>query len=138
MSNNPNDEMEEILRDKTKKKHATRGVGGILASMWREILFDLEINGARFDFLCNQFIAKARKGMGDSRVSNYFNRGNLRRELAKPKMTFKALIKALKLLEVIELTISFDLKFRSGKVSYHKKTIDVASALDEYEGIEED
>ena len=102
-----------------------RGIGGILAGLWRQCLHDLNLPPSRIEFLCNQFIARARKGLVDARVANYFNRGNLRRELEKPKMTMKVYIKALKILDVVNVKIAVELTHRSGQKSIHSTSVNI-------------
>ena len=102
-----------------------RGVGGILAGLWRQCLHDLNLPPNRIEFLCNQFIQRARKDLVDARVANYFNRGNLRRELEKPKMTMKVYIKALKILDIVNVKIAVELTHRSGQKSIHSTSVNI-------------
>ena len=126
-------DMTAILKDPDKLMYETKGVGGILAKLWRVVLFDLKVSDTRFEHLCMNYVANARKNLQDSRVANFFNRGNLRRELAKPTMTWKVLIKGLKVLEFGSMELSVKLTHRSGKVSIHSVIVDVANADIAYE-----
>lgn len=125
MDNEPRNGIKEMRSKPDGGVSEVRGIGGILAGLWRQVLHDLNLPPNRIDNLCNEFIARARKNLVDTRVANYFNKGNLRRELEKPKMTMKVFIKALKILGVINLKIAIELTHRSGKKSIHSKSIDI-------------
>ena len=119
--------MDEILKDPNRCVSHTRGVGGILARLWRIILFETNVNVSNFENLCGNFVLRARRGLIDANVKNYFNKGNLRRELAKPSMTFKVFVKALKVLEVVSFTITIELQHRRGKITTHSTKVDTAT-----------
>lgn len=104
----------------------TRGVGGILARLWRTILNDKNIKPSYFELLLNEFIIKAKRRIPDNRVSKLFTRGNLRREFEKPTMTFKVFMKGLKLLNVKKVTFAVKLEYASNKEpSLHQTIIDL-------------
>lgn len=125
MDNDPKDGIKVMRSKPDGGVSEVRGVGGILAGLWRQCLHDLNIPPTRIDFLCNQFIARARKGLVDARVANYFNKGNLRRELEKQKMTMKVYIKALKILDVVNVKIAVELTHRSGHKSIHSTSVNI-------------
>lgn len=130
-------DMGELINKRDYGIGQTKGIGGVLAELWRKTLRDLNMPYGRFEFLCNQFVQRARLGLTDARVANYFNRGNLRRELAKPTMTMKVFIKALKVIDCTSMTISIELKHRGGDTSIHTHSVDLSAMVDEDEGGQE-
>lgn len=128
-SNQP-DDMDSLLRQPNKGVGQTQGIGGILAELWRIIMRDKLLEIPRFENLCNRYVAKARKNLTDARVANYFNRGNLRRELAKPTMTMKVFIKALKVMDVVHFRIAIELTERGGKKSIHEHSVEIGNMAD--------
>ena len=139
MSNSKTPEdMDALLRQPNKGVGQTKGIGGILAELWRIIARDINLQLPRFEFLCNQYVAKARRDLTDARVANYFNRGNLRRELAKPTMTMKVFIKALKVLDVTSFKIAIELHHRSGKKTIHEHSVEIGNMADGEHEFDED
>lgn len=107
------DKMHYILVDPTKKKNETVGIGGILTSLLRDLFEALEVGEGLFNKLCADYIRHARYGLND-KVANYLSRGNLRRQLSDPKLTWKTFVKGLKLLGVKRFKISVEVYFRNG------------------------
>lgn len=107
---------------------ATRGIGGVLASLWRRIQYDLGISGQRFEILLQDFLARAKKGMPTHRVGRHFTRGNLRRELEKETLTFKVFMKAMKLIRIKHVRLAVELTHSTGKITLHQTEIDLGSA----------
>ena len=126
-SNDSNQDVVELFQSPDRKLNETKGTGGILAKLWRSILFEQGIPLRQFEYLCTQFVIHARRGITDTKVANYFNRGNLRRELMKPAMSFKVFMKALRVLQVVKFDLSVKLYFRTGKTSIHNVTVDLST-----------
>lgn len=118
-------EIERILTSPDRGITETRGIGGILARLWRQILADINIGPSRFEMLLTDFINSAKRRVPDNRVSKLFTRGNLRRELERPTMTFKVFMKGIKMLKVSKIRIAVELEFGSGKKSLHQTTVDL-------------
>jgi len=103
----------------------TRGIGGILARLWRQINLDLGIGGNKFEILLTDFIAAAKRGIPAHRVSRHFTRGNLRRELEKNTMTFKVFVKGLRFLKITKLRLVVELTHASGRKTVHQTEVDL-------------
>ena len=103
------------------------GAGGKLSSFWASILQDRNIGPDLFDHYCLKFVNKAKRDLENSQVRSYFNRGNLRRELTKPTMTFKVFIKGLRVIEIKSFKLIVDLVFVTGKVSLHQIEVDLSA-----------
>jgi len=117
--------LSSIQRDPDSWLAETRGTGGVLARLWRQINLDLGVGGNRFEILLTDFIASAKRNIPASRVSRHFTRGNLRRELEKNTMTFKVFMKALRFLKITKVKFAVELTHSNGKVSVHATEVDL-------------
>ena len=93
----------------------------ILASLFRTILDDLNVNMSRFNILIAKYIIKANIPLNVKEVSS--TRGNLKKELLRSVMTWKVFIKGLLFLNVLKFDITVKLYHLNGKVTEHGKTI---------------
>lgn len=123
--------MERLLNDPDKGVDKTYGANGVLSSFWRTILRNLNITGPRFSSLLQDYIMDSRHGVPNNRMDQTSMRGNLTKEFAKPQLTWKVFMKALRFLQIykIDLTIkTYHMKpFRVGdkliSETYHTKTV---------------
>lgn len=102
-------------KDAVKARHTYRGVGGSLAELFRTIQYDLGIGGPRMEVLISEFIIAEKRTIPDNRVSRFLVRGNIRRELERPSMTFKVFIKMLKIIGVKMMNFGVGLEFNNDK-----------------------
>ena len=121
-------EIDRILTSQNYGVDETKGVQGILARLYRQVLMDLNVNPNRFQILLTEAALNAKRSVKNGNVSKYFTVGNLRRELEKPAMTFKVFMKGIKLLKVSKLKISIELTHASGKRSLHETSVDLGNA----------
>lgn len=131
-------EMEKILTSPDKGISATRGIGGILARLWRQILDDLQVKPNKFELLLSDFINSAKRGVPEHRISRHFTRGNLRRELEQPTMTFKVFIKGMKFLKVVRIRFVVELEHSGGRKTLHETAVDLGGGSDAVTDIFED
>lgn len=117
--------LSSTIRDPDAFLGETRGTGGILAKLWRLIVLDEGVGGNKFEILLTDFIASARRTIPANRVSRYLTRGNLRRELEKPTMTFKVFMKALRLLKARKVRFAVEITHSSGRVTLHGVDVDL-------------
>lgn len=111
-----------------KVKHVYRGVGGSLAELFRIIQYDLGISGPRMEVLISEFIIAEKRSIPDNRVSRFLVRGNIRRELERPSMTFKVFIKMLKIIGVRQMDFGVGLEFNTSReYQEHSVLIDLKS-----------
>lgn len=106
-------------RDAVKTRHVYRGVGGSLAELFRTIQYDLGISGPRMEVLISEFIISEKRRIPDNRVARFLVRGNIRRELDRPSMTFKVFIKMLKIIGVKCMDFGVSLDFGSTEQEQH-------------------
>ncbi len=100
-----------LNKDVVKARHVYRGVGGSLAELFRTIQYDLGISGPRMEVLISEFIIAEKRRVPDNRVARFLVRGNIRRELDRPSMTFKVFIKMLKIIGVKIMDFGVELDF---------------------------
>ena len=131
-------EMDKILTSADKGISATRGIGGILARLWRTILDDLQVKPNRFEMLLSDFINSAKRGVPEHRISRHFTRGNLRRELEQPTMTFKVFIKGMKFLKIARIRFAVELEHADGRTTLHQTAVDLGGDSDAAAAIFED
>lgn len=105
-----------------------RGIGGVLASLWRNILIEIPIKPMQFEVLLNDFVEQAKRTIPENRVSKHFTRGNLRREFSKSTMTFKVFIKAMRFLKIKHITINVELRHSSGRRTVHQTAVDLGDS----------
>ncbi len=99
----------------------SKGVDGILASLYRQILFSHGVNTAKFNRLMEFFIRKTNKQVSTKEATSI--RGNLRKELLKGKMSWKVFLKGLYFLNIVKFDITIKLHEASGRISVHEKSI---------------
>jgi len=100
--------MVAILEDTRKLTHKTHGPSGVLSRLWRQILLDSGITLARYNSIMEAHILDVKNGVPNNKRDQISYRGNMTKELAKPQMSWKVFMKALKFLNItnIELTIA--------------------------------
>jgi hypothetical protein len=118
-------QVEKLLALPDKGISQTRGIGGILARLWRETWQGLNMSPSRFESLLTDYITSANKKLPDDRVTLHLTRGNMRRELEKDTMTFKVFIKAMKFLKVQCLKVIVVLEHATGRKTSHQLDIDL-------------
>lgn len=124
------------LSNPVKVRHTYRGVGGSLAELFRTIQYDLGIGGPRMEVLISEFIINEKRNLPDNRVARFLVRGNIRRELERPSMTFKVFVKMLKIVGVKRLDFGVELDFGQDKPTQtHSAHVDLkyhsSKSLDE-------
>lgn len=118
-------EIEKILATPDKGVSSTRGIGGILARLWRVILSDLKVSPNRFEILLTDFITAARKTPMENRVTLHLTRGNLRRELGKDTMTFNVFANAMRFLKFKSFKLVLVLRHATGRHTTHSIDVDL-------------
>lgn len=77
-----------------------QSVSSSLTTLWDNIKRYQNYTEDEFDSLLANFITVERKKIEDKRVARLFTKGNVKRELDKPSMTFKVFVKGLRVLGV--------------------------------------
>jgi len=110
--------------DKTTQfdlKIKTGSSDSILASIFRDILFNTGVTPMRFNTLIEKYIVRAKIPRDIRKLSSV--RGNLKKELLKSTMTWKVFIRGLLFLNIKKMEISVKLHDATGRVSIHSKVV---------------
>lgn len=109
-----------LFRDIEPKVKPVQGIGGLLSKALRQIMF--QRSGKNYNAVLkriDEFVMDARKGIVSRSVASYLNRGNLRRELWQPKMTWKNFFKGLHVMRVASVEIHIHVKFDDPPLNEH-------------------
>lgn len=88
---------------------------------FHQILHELGINPGKFEKLLNGYMVRARIPV--TAVNRTHVRGNLKKELLGPKMSWKSFIKGIFFLSISRFDITAELTMRADVVSKHTRTI---------------
>jgi hypothetical protein len=137
MAKNP---MMKLLSAPDKGISQTHGPNGILARLFRTILYDEDITPFRYMDLMDAFIREGQSGVPVNRVDLTSWRGNLTKELGKEQMSWKVFCKALRFLQIIKIEFQITAYWKKGKVTKHATWVDFGSkeALNELNKPEDD
>ncbi len=90
-----------------------------LARLLRIAMRDLRINPYRWSQLMDNYLSDPRNGVPPTPKDRSSSRGNLNKELRKPKITFGTLMKGLRLLNPVSVRLELHLRWHTGKVTVH-------------------
>lgn len=107
--------MTQLLTSPDKGVNKTPGINGILSRLFRQLLLDNKIDGMRWGALMSDFIKDARNGIPDNRRDQTSIRGNLTKEFARPQMTWKVFMKALRFIQTTNLKITLEVTHAARK-----------------------
>ena len=94
----------------------------VLASLFRSMLLELNISGAKFNSLITNF-TNSRSLLNKNVKDNSSEKGNLRRELLSDVLSWKVFCKGLRVLNIVKFDIVINAHHANGKVTVHSKTI---------------
>lgn len=92
----------------------------ILADVYRELLDILDVDHIEFNRLMDMFLSDARNAIPQNIRKRSSVRGNLRRELLKPTMTWKVFCRGLKFLNAQSFVFIIELWHYNGRITLHK------------------
>lgn len=111
-------------RDKNKPLVAPLRSGAsesVLASLYRAILFNLNMDIPKFTRLTDQYIIRA--GIPYNSKESTSVRGNLKKELLGDRMSWKVFMKGLVFLNVNKFKLTVELHHNNNTITKHEKTI---------------
>lgn len=118
MANENNNEFTpsyRILKAADKQVTAVEAsTNGLLAGLWRKILYDMGITPVHWNLLIDEYLDK-QSGNKTNRFDRANTRSALNSELFEPAMTMKTLIKGLKVLNCDDLQIQVSVTKRGKK-----------------------
>ena len=112
---------------------AVKGAGGILFSLYWDILRTLKISPQKFTNMVQAYFSSPISGVRQNAMDQTSARGNLVKELTKTEMTWKVFFKGLKILQLRNIKIEFYLTHNNGKTTVHSVDIPLAVARKEQE-----
>jgi hypothetical protein len=121
MARNP---FQRILHSEDKGVSKTSGANGVLSRLWRQMLLDLNIGPARYGDLMRDFVTDIRNGIAPTRKDQTSARGNITKEFARPQMTWKVFMKALRFLQVTKVEFAIKCHYANGRTTTHGTTVD--------------
>lgn len=107
--------MNQLLTAPDKGAGKTPGINGVLSKLFRQLLVDLNVNPMRWGALMADFIKDVRNGVPDNRRDQTSIRGNLTKEFARPQMTWKVFMKAMRFLQVSNVKITLEVTHSARK-----------------------
>jgi hypothetical protein len=103
------------------------GPNGILARLFRIILWQLNITPMRFGKYMSDYIHDKRYGIKDTRTAHTMARGNLMKELGKSEMTFKVFMKGLRFIKISRIEFIIKAHHPNGTTTVHSTEVDLSS-----------
>lgn len=116
MIDDPND----ILQQTDRGVDAAEGV---LARLFRQILFDVNVNIYKWDSLMVKYLNNPINGVPQNGKDRSSARGNLNKELRRPSMTWKVFRKGLRFLNPKGIRFEVHLEWDSKKKTVHSVTL---------------
>ncbi len=124
MAKNP---MMKLLAAPDKGISRTHGPNGILARLFRTILYDEDITPFKYIELMDTFIRENQSGVPKNRVDLTSWRGNLTKELSHDRISWKVFCKALRFLRAMRVEFKVTIFWHDGHVSSHVAPVDFGS-----------
>lgn len=122
----PKNQLSKILEAPHRYVDQThRTANGILASLFRRILGDLNISVARWQSLMADFVSDAHNGAPSNQKDRTSMRGNLTKEFSRPQMTWKVFCKGLRFLQVVRFRLTIEATWPNGRTSVHGAVVDL-------------
>ncbi len=112
----------EILNDKTRGVDQARDV---LSGLFRQILYDVNINPFAWHRLMERFMNNPRHMLAARGRSRSSLRGNMRKALLNTTMSWKMFERGIYFLGPVEATFTTTLKWGDGRVTVHSRTINL-------------
>lgn len=112
-------QMTRILSNLPFYIRKTYGANGVLASLFRKMMYDIGMTNARWDVLMTEFINDVQNGVPGTQKDRTSMRGNLTKEFGRPQMTWKVFCKGLRFLQMREFEVVIRAKGPTGRVDEH-------------------
>lgn len=122
MAKNP---MMKLLTAPDKGISQTSGPNGILARLFRTILYDEDVGPFKYVDLMDSFIRENQSGIPVNRVDLTSWRGNLTKELSNDRISWKVFCKALRFLRILRVDFKITAYWRDGHVTTHTTHVEL-------------
>jgi hypothetical protein len=117
----------ELLSRTDRGINDTAGPNGILAKLWRVILYDLNITPMRFGKYMKDYVVNPRNGVPDSKPAQTQARGNLMKVLGKGEMTFKVFMQAMHFIKAVRIRFIIEIEHENGNLTTHSAAVDLST-----------
>jgi hypothetical protein len=111
-----NNQKRDLMED--PKKGVDQAISP-LAKLWRLTLRELQVNPWRWKQLMEQHVRDPRSGIPQTPSDRASERGNLNKELRKPKLTWGVFFRGIRLLNPVRARIELHLTWPNQKVTVH-------------------
>lgn len=103
----------------------------VLASILRQIFFELNINLIKFDILISRYVERFTTNTAPRILSS--ERGNVKKELLQEAISWNVFIKGLVLLNISKVKINLEFTHKKGVITKHEKIFEL-----NYEDLQDD
>ena len=108
------------LSGRSSTGHAKQGsIDTILSTLFERIMTDLDINTYKWNQLMVRFINDPRKCIPTNTKEQSSARGNLQKELLKPRMSWKVFCKGISFLSIKKFKLTIEAYHENGKTTNH-------------------
>lgn len=121
MSLNRNRKLTTLLDGKTPNN--ARGSGGILYTMYKSILSNVDMKLPNLMKLLNAFVTDPSNGGASNRKDQTSQMGNLIKDITKQEMTWKVFLKAIKVLGARDILFTMTITHRNGRMTEHSTKV---------------
>lgn len=121
--NKKRNDMEEVFASEDRGVSKIVSMTGSLSKLFRLALFDNNLNLIAFNKLLNDYVIGPRSGIPNNKRDQTSARGNLIKEIFKPRMSWKVFCKALQILQVIKLDFSIITYHYDGRQRVHTVSV---------------
>lgn len=115
-------EMSKVLTSPNKGVDRVKGIGGVLAGLFRKILWDLNVDPQMYGSLLTDLIRDPRSGVPNNRRDRSSAIGNYSKHFSKPWMSWKKFVEALRLLQFeddVTITVTGTSRITKEKTSHY-------------------
>jgi len=117
---NPNYKKPHSFNSDKAMSTATSGSADFALGVLREEIYkELKIDHNRFTEYMDNYLLDRRNGIPQNVKDRASARGNVRKEIIAPNITWKVLCKALRFINVRKFKLSVELTHSNGLVTYH-------------------
>lgn len=117
--------VKSLLDDPSRGVARCGGASGALSKLFRQIVHDLDITLPEWNRLMIDYLRDPRNKVPDNRKDQSSMRGNLTKEFSRPDMSHKVFLKAMRFFQVVKITFSVELTFRSGRKTGHATEVEL-------------
>jgi hypothetical protein len=115
---------EELTRMLKLPDKGASEASGVLSKLWRGILVDLDVTHYTWGSLMLRYLNDPRNGIPRDVKDKSSARGNLNKELKRPRMTWKVFLKGLRFLGPVRIEFVVKLTWKTRTTTVHRLQLD--------------